>query len=148
MHYLLLVTMDRRHAKTSTTARRSVLERLYAIPSFVAGEDGQTWSIADWFVIGGRFTGLLSDGRQTTWLPKVYAELTAPRDPHRDLGYEDDAQIVDQVLYDRLLAPYARQNMRYDRSEGHLAFLDLDGDPVAPTTFIARKWLVVVDYHS
>ena len=63
------------------------------------------------------------------------------RNPYRQLGYEDDAKIVNTSLYRTLLKRYEGL---YEDSEGK--FWDLDADEVS-VEFIGKKWIVVVDYH-
>ena len=72
--------------------------------------------------------------------PEFKGEVPEWRDEFADLGYDDDAMIVDQIIYDKILMEF----------EG-----DVDGefhcveerDPV-DKTFIGNKWIVVVDYHQ
>ncbi len=101
-------------------------------------EPGNTF-VCDWFVIGGRFSGLLTKFQKPAKLSHVQ------RDFHRDFGYMDDAMLLDQVLYLKLLSQY--EGRAIGRRMEQLAFLDLVGERVSPE-FIKNKWLVVVDYHS
>jgi hypothetical protein len=71
--------------------------------------------------------------------------LIYERDTYVDQGYEDDAMLVDQTLYDALLAEYDGDDMVED--EWRLAFVDLDYEAVSPD-FIGEKWLVVLDAHT
>jgi hypothetical protein len=68
------------------------------------------------------------------------------RSGYDDHGADDDAMPVDQFLYDHFLKSYAgcTENIGDDKLPD---FADLDGDEVSES-FIARKWLVVVDYHN
>jgi hypothetical protein len=67
--------------------------------------------------------------------------LTFDRDASRALGYEDDAMVVTQELYDAFLKSFENTVPSTDH------FVDFDDDVVSPA-FIGSKWLVVVDYHS
>lgn len=67
------------------------------------------------------------------------------RDNYASLGYEDDAMLVNQTLYEQLLAKHAGDWR--DRDSGDCHFTDLDCDQLDESC-IGRKWLVVVDYHS
>ena len=68
MHNLLLVTCNKTHAKTSQEAREHVDNELTNDDSFV-GEGGHFGApVADWFVIGGRWSGELS---RQTWAKDV-----------------------------------------------------------------------------
>ncbi len=140
LHNLLFVTCSKAHAATSTQAREYVYTTLLETPNFQVEEApiGEE-AVCDWFVIGGRFSGLLAKFRKPATLSQI------ERDFHRDLGYADDAMLLDQVLYLRLLGQY--EGRAIGRRMEQLAFLDLDGERVSPQ-FIKNKWLVVVDYHS
>jgi len=61
------------------------------------------------------------------------------------LGCEDDAMLVDQALFDHFLAGHLGESIEIEGSSG--TFADLDNEAV-DASFIGRKWLVVVDYHS
>ncbi len=84
--------------------------------------------------------------------PDYQGELPAWREPYRELGASDDAQVVDALLYDAAIRKYEGLPQGWvERSyEGaswkELYFVDLDDEPVSPS-FIDGKWLVVVDYH-
>ena len=71
MHYRLLVTFNKDHADTSEDARRHALSELEGDASFLGG--GRFHSgFADWFVIGGRWSGELS---RATWARDVQKEV-------------------------------------------------------------------------
>jgi hypothetical protein len=177
MHFRFLVTFTSEAAKNSTEARRYAALTLDA--QGFAGEYG----LADWFVVGGRWSGEFS---RHTWAKLISAEMDAlerehgvqvsgafygdeekqreqrelagrfqaiwnaaapcafrgipiQRDTYKAYGYEDDAMLLSQELYNALLQEYAGQH----RSEYHG---DLDGEDVSPE-MVGRTWLVVVDYH-
>jgi hypothetical protein len=182
MHYRFLVTFDSKHATTSYDARRFVLDTLQDEGFCNRGRwDG---GMADWFLIGGRWSGELS---RHSWGEKLYTEIAeieqehdiqlwgahyndslmqvlqqhltrrvqmrwdnaAPeaykgipiqRDTDKDFGYEDDAMLLTQELYDALLKEYEGKV----ESEHHA---DLDYEEVTPA-MVGKKWLVVVDYHN
>ena len=73
-------------------------------------------------------------------LPNEYRDkgLVYDRDRYRDLdmGYEDDAMLLTQELYDNLLAEYAGDFIA--RSQYSVAFVDLDCDPLDPE-FVGKK---------
>lgn len=199
MHYRLLVTFNKTDAETSLDAREHVKDELENDASF-CGEGGRFKSpVCDWFVIGGRWSGELSEttfmkdvikkiqeleqkkdlsirgthyGDKTkqeeqaklkTELEKLYQEalpkeyqgkgLTFDRDSYNHSGYEDDAMIVNQELYDALLKEFEGQDEGSTKQEYNgstwedLHFVDLDYDPVSKD-FIGKKWIVVVDYHN
>jgi hypothetical protein len=129
----MLVTADRRTGETSLHARKRIYEALLIDSTFV-GDVGRFGSpLADWFVIGGRWSGHLLDMQQ------------APRpDASEEFGAEADAIILTQQHFDRFLAGF----QDYIHLEGsHCHFLDLDGDACNPS-FVDRKWITVVDYHQ
>jgi len=173
MHSLLLVTTALPDGTTSKEARYKVYEALMNDGSF-CGDGGRFGApLCDWFVIGGRWSGLLAETMiGTAFKDAVIAKFpefdreslpqslihshgqeldalwrehggTGPspytRDGHD--GFEDDAMVITQKLYDALLAKYQGE----DASVGD--FVDLDYEQVQPD-FVGRKWLVVVDYHS
>lgn len=72
--------------------------------------------------------------------PDFTGELPRWRDAFGSDGYEDDAAIVDEVLYDGLLK-------EFEGSVEDDFHADLDYEDVS-REFIGRKWIVVVDYHS
>jgi hypothetical protein len=127
MHHKFLVTTN---ATSSFDARLAVLSGL--IRQGFLKDPTERWGggIADWFQIGGRYSGLLSGIGEA-------AQLRRNRDDQ--LGDEDDAQLVTAELYDRYLAEYE------GRAEGD-GFADIEREPVS-RAFIGSKWLVVVDYH-
>jgi hypothetical protein len=140
--------------------------------------------MADWLVIGGRWSGELSRHSWakdiTVWMRKIekehdilvwgvfygdeakkklqaellaqftrmwqdaappeYKDIPYQRDTYKPDGYEDDAMILTQEIYDGLLKQYEGR----EDSEHHA---DLDFEPVSPE-MIGKKWVVVVDYQS
>jgi hypothetical protein len=193
MHYRFLVTFESGTAKNSTQARRYAAQTLDA-QGFVCpdeyGDRGVStddrWDdcMADWYVVGGRWSGELS---RHSWAKLISAEMDAlerehdvqvwgafygdeekqreqrelaerfqamwnaaapfafrgipiQRNTYKLYGYEDDAMLLTEELYNALLREYAGQQ----RSEYHI---DLDGDDVS-REMVGHKWLVVVDYHS
>jgi hypothetical protein len=177
MHYRFLVTFESGAAKNSTQARRYAAETLD-----VQGFAGD-YAMADWFVIGGRWSGTLSrhswakviteqmdalerehdvqvwgayygdeekqreqrelaERFQAMWnaaAPFAFRGIPIQRDTYKLYGYEDDAMLLSEGLYNALLTEYAGQQ----RSEYQV---DLDGEDVS-REMVGRKWLVVVDYH-
>ena len=179
MHYLMLVTLALPAETTSFDVRNCVEARLSDDRSF-CGEGGRfSVPVCDWFVIGGRWSGLLretvlGDAYRETLLDRFpefrgYYSLdqvkeraeeldvlwrefggTGPsshnRDAYRSLGYDDDAMPLARTLYDRLLAKYQGESS-HKEDRLHCSFIDLDDEDV-DETFIGRKWIAVVDYHS
>jgi hypothetical protein len=129
--------------------------------------------LCDWFVIGGRRSGLLAD----TQIGPAYKEAVFARFPEMNQQWpqrqfvEAHAAELDAIWQEHGgtgLSPYTRNGFdTYDDDAvivtpelyaallaeyaGQVAsdgeFVDLDCEPVGPD-FIGRKWLVVVDYHN
>jgi hypothetical protein len=176
MHCRFLVTFNTDEAETSEGARIQVTDFLQS-NGFV-GEGRWSAGLADWFVIGGRWSGELTrallDSQKLAkvemefeeqygwWLggeehmteeqrreqmngifsrefPDFAGEMPYWRNQYEPYGDEDDAMMLTQVLYDKLLKPYEGQ----EDSEEHA---DLEYEPVSPK-MIGKKWVVVVDYH-
>ena len=73
MHYRLLVTFEKGSTNTSEEARRYVEQELLNDPSF-SGGGRFGGGVADWFVIGGRWSGELS---RASWGREVEKEIVA-----------------------------------------------------------------------
>jgi hypothetical protein len=179
MHYLMLVTLAMQPGETSPEARAGIYSQLVDDHSFCG--DGGRFSVpvCDWFVIGGRWSGLLREtlmgDRYRHKFEAAFPEFTGfysedrvkeraeeldrlwrefggsgpsslNRDAYENLGYEDDAMPLDKVLYDHFLAGFEGESGRRD-DLCHCQFVDLDNEEL-DDTFIGRKWIAVVDYHS
>jgi hypothetical protein len=179
MHYLMLLTLAMQPGESSPAARERVYSQLVDDGSFCG--DGGRFSvpICDWFVIGGRWSGLLSEtlmgDRYKHKFKAKFPEFTGyyspdrvkeraeeldalwreyggvgpsqlNRDAYEHVGYDDDAMPLNRVLYDHFLAAYEGQPSQQE-DPYHCSFIDLDNDEL-DETFIGRKWIAVVDYHS
>lgn len=171
MHYRYIVVFDKEKAKNSEKARKFV--KNYLEETNFVSENGQ----ADWFVIGGRFSGELtrvkldqeklkqfeddfnkkygfwtnkenSEKRRHSqakvlfkkYFPEYKSEALYFRDAYRDLGYKDDAQIIDEMLYDELIEILVREN-------DPESYLDIDDKKLSKEQMLNR-WCVIVDYHN
>ena len=77
MHHLMLVTLEMPDGATSSDARFRAHDLLCEDPSF-AGDGGRFGSpLCDWFVIGGRWSGLLTE----TLLGEAYKAAFEQRIP-------------------------------------------------------------------
>ena len=179
MHYLMLATLERPRMAASQDTRERIRDVLINDDSF-CGEGGRFGCpLADWFVIGGRWSGALTralldpkqiekvdaefERRHGWWIggkdgvtdadrreqyakifrkafPDFTGVIPAWRDQYRNEGYEDDAMLVTEAIYDRSLKPYAGL---HDSEE----FCDFEFDDASPA-YVGKKWIVVVDYHS
>lgn len=83
MHYLMLATLTALAGETSAEARDRVYDQLLDDPSF-CGDGGRfSSSLCDWFVIGGRWSGLLAE----TLLGDAYKAAFAAEFPEFANGY-------------------------------------------------------------
>jgi hypothetical protein len=134
MHYRLFITITPDESPaTSEAVRRQVVRELDWDPTFCHEGGRFAHRVCDYFVIGGRWSGLFQ---------------SAPPDPAVDedatLGHPADARPLTTALYDEWLAEFVGQSLV--RDEEHCRFVDLEDEPLSRRT-IGRKWLVVVDYH-
>ena len=185
MHSRLIVLVDRNGNESSLDARKRVEAKL--IEEGFAGEGNLfVCHPADWFVIGGRCSGELTQTRLaqdklkafweefekqelgwvgkdkpedeqkkkaielfTQFFPEFKGEPPAWRDSYAYLGFEDDAQILDEPLLNFIkeLKSYPDKATLDDLLDGN-CFVDLD-DPYEELTedAIGKKWCVVVDFH-
>lgn len=62
------------------------------------------------------------------------------RNTYLDLGYEDDAQIIDEELYEKLIKHLAKE-------KDPESYLDIEDENLEKEQMIGR-WCVVVDFHN
>ena len=178
MHNLMLITLTMSTEATSLDVRSHAQSELLNDDSF-CGEGGRFGSpLCDWFVIGGRWSGLLKE----TLLGDPYQAAFAARfpelaggafqsslvDKHRaalnDLwhsfggvgdspvtrsGYDDLGCEDDAMLLDQSL--YDRFLATYAGQADRIGRRSEFADldfDEVHPSFIGRKWLVVVDYHN
>jgi hypothetical protein len=181
MHTLLIVTVSMSYDATSEDARGHVHDLLCEDDSF-CGNGGRFGSpLCDWFLVGGRWSGLLQetlfgDAYQAAFKREFphFADDWYPRDlveQHREAltrfwhrfggqgehpvtrhawditGGDDDAMPLNRRLYDHFLKEHAGFATSLPGQGAVCDFADLDDEPVEES-FIDRKWLVVIDYHS
>jgi hypothetical protein len=174
MHYRMLITISLPENATSDEARSTVHEALLNDDSFcgTGGRFGRP--MCDWFVIGGRWSGMLAKiaigasykdsvharfpELASDWWPESVAEKnkaeldaiwqahggTGPS-PYTRTGYEELGFPDDAVILTQSL--YDALLTEY---EGHSAtsdYADLDDEELS-ADFVGHKWLVVVDYHN
>ena len=129
MHFLLYVCLPTSEAKTSLQARKRVFCYLCK-ENFV--HNGRFCGLCDYFLVGGRYSGMLNVLRLKHHHPRKYREYLTQtrvgvglkakeackifkncfpkyegvnpffRDHFRVHGYPDDAQIIDEVLFTEL----------------------------------------------
>lgn len=173
MHYRMLATITLPDGTSSADARQAVHEALFNDESF-CGEGGRFGSpLCDWFVIGGRWSGLLAEtvigpaykaavfarfpGMNQKWLPQSLvdanaAELDAIWREHGGTGPSpytrrdyNDYEDDAMLVTSELYTALLAEYEGQDEISGQ--FVDLDFDAVGPH-FIGRKWIVIVDYHQ
>lgn len=102
----------------------------------------------DWFVFGGRWSGVLTIGED--------GERPLSLDIGVPDGYFDDVQQLTDTLYDEFIERYDAP--RVDRTEATSIwyrgegtndpfYMDADGE-VPTRAFIGVKYIAVIDYHS
>lgn len=91
---------------------------------------------ADWFVIGGRWSGKLTS---------IQNESTgeSTRDPYKEYGYEDDAQLLTPELYKAI-----RENGLENGEAAVVGYNQEVFDDELCEAMIGKYWVVVVDYHN
>jgi hypothetical protein len=127
MHTRMLVTMPLSEVDTSREARQYV--ETWLVDEGFCGNGRFESGYADWFVIGGRWSGSL-----------VSDDPDRPRSEYDELGAEDDALVLTQELYDKHL----KENEERCLSE---FYCDVEDEQCGPA-MIGTRWVVVVDYHS
>lgn len=176
MHHRLLITLTMSAGTTSLDARIRTRSKLLEDDSF-CGEGGRFGSpLCDWFVIGGRWSGVLKERLLgPDYQDELHREFpaftngwfaTGLIEKHRHglhqlwrrfggcgshpitrSGYQDLGDEDDAMLIDAALYEHFLKQYRGVETADDFLFADLDGDPVGES-FIGRKWLVVVDYHN
>jgi hypothetical protein len=124
VHFLLYVCLPTDKARTSLQARRRVCQYLTE-EQFM--HDGRFCGMCDYFLVGGRYSGMLSLLRLKQHHPRIFKRFSAQyrdiseakaayelfrrsfpeyqgmnplyRPKSRIYGYPDDAQIMDEVLF-------------------------------------------------
>ena len=187
MHALLYVLCPKDGLADSKSARRHVFHWL-SDNGFTENKGLFQHYYADWFVIGGRWSGELTanqlDQEKLTalnkefhdkygfWISKditeemrqkQYREITqkyfpdyqgipwAFRDTYKEEGYEDDAQIVNKLLYERIIKEHLLDQISQEKLWNGGAVIATDKtdnkNPITPDRFIGKYWIVAVDFH-
>jgi len=186
MHARLLVLTSKDNAKTSEKAREYV--RNFLDNEGFCGEGFFNSSYADWFVIGGRWSGDLTEALldkekvKKFWkefedkkfgyvgidkndkednktrkkgqalfrryFPDFTGRLPIYRDTYNELGFDDDAKIVNEKLFDSLLKDCEGADRAENGEWGGLTAVDIEADTISKENTINKKWVVVVDYHN
>lgn len=181
MHCLLFVCIPKDVAESSREAREYF--NGYLLENEFTAEGRFSLGI-DWLVIGGRYSGKLTEahmnqhklkqfheefGKKYGWwyggngkgkivteeqrrrqalalwrryFPEFQGEIPDWRNDYAELGYDDDAMIVDDVIFKRIVKGHVEETPTYE--EGEVIFED---DPDDSTKTVGKCWIVVVDYH-
>jgi len=173
MHVRALITFKKDNASNSQEAR-DYTENFLLNEGF---NDNRFFSrgICDWFVIGGRYSGVLLQASEPglesffDWYYEQIKQMTEKEaalffiahflkkfpdhkkyvydlcpllaDSYKNTGYDFDAMIVTESIYDTFLKD--KEGIESDDEY----FWDLDFEGV-DKSFIGKKWIVVVDYHT
>jgi hypothetical protein len=178
MHHLMLTTLELPKGANSRSARLRAHDLLSEDDSF-AGNGGRFGSpLCDWFVIGGRWSGLLKETLlgepYKTAFEREFPEMAKGFYPSslvekyrdrinqlwRQFGGIGDSPVTrsrydhghedDAMLVDLALYDHFLAKYRGER-------LQVEGDcgtfadldgEPMDETFIGRKWLILVDYHN
>jgi hypothetical protein len=187
MHALLYVLCPKDGLVDSKSARNHVFNWLTENGFTGNGGFFQNY-IADWFRIGGRWSGDLVasqmdqeklqaltkefEEKHGFWISKDISEQTRQeqygellkqyfpdyqgmpwsfRNSYKVDGYEDDAQIVNQKLYDAIIKDNLMDHLDVELIWNGGSVINTDmhekSQPVAPDTYIGKYWIVVVDFH-
>ncbi len=175
MHFRMFVTTTLPDGATSEEARRDVHDTLLTDDSF-CGAGGRFGSpLCDWFVIGGRWSGVLTEAVIGASFRRAvvarFPEMAKDWWPHSLAeAHRDEIDALWQSHGGTGSSPYTREDggdlghpddAQLLTREMYDAFLapyegavrgcddyhDLDDEPLRPDA-VGRKWIVVVDYHN
>ena len=171
MHYRSFITFNKEIAENSQQAREYVTN--YLEDEGFCSDGFFSNGVADWFVIGGRWSGELQG---IEIIDDVRKLLKIKKDDYissKDLENEDNKIKINKIWKDKGGKgenPYYRDNYNsigyeddamivtkeiYDKALKEFEkietdgehFWDLDYEEVSKE-FIGNKWIVVVDYHN
>jgi hypothetical protein len=81
--------------------------------------------------------------------PDYKGDIPYWRDSYQEQGYPDDAQIIDEKVYDEIIMREIAKRIERDNTDGYAHYMDLDQDvDLSPANTIGKKWIVVIDYHT
>jgi len=180
MHASLYVLAKKENFKDSHQARDSVRDWLNE-EGFADDSARFKSPIADWFVIGGRWSGELvranlsvemlksfetefekdfsffEDAQNTRedrkaqaeelfikYFPNFNGRIPYFRDNYKDFGYEDDAMIVTNNIYDKIVSGHIDDSIE---DGGACIFMENDIVNDCANDIVDKYWIVVVDFH-
>ena len=175
MHHRMLITLDSPSDADSEGVRHKAYNLLANDDSF-CGEGGRFGSpLCDWFVIGGRWSGMLAQSviggafkdavcarfpeLVRDWYPQSLVDKHGDEldalwrnhggiglSPYTRSGYEEFGYPDDAVLLTQGLYDAVLSD-HAGQSLDRVGYADLDGEELCPE-FVGRKWLVVIYYHN
>jgi hypothetical protein len=176
MHFLLYVCLPVEEAKTSLQARRRACRYLKQ-EHFISA--GRFCGHCDYFSVGGRYSGMLTLLRlkgqhlkEFRLFLKQYRETQTPLAARKLFkkcfpnfgetipvarsevgfdGYQDDAQLLDEILFAQLkagFAEYVTNAVAFEKP--NVIYTDLDETewPETAENAVGRHWVVVIAYHD
>lgn len=141
MHFPYIVVLNKDDYANSQDARESA-ESLLTENGF-CGDGYFNCGKADWFVVGGRWSGYLKD-----WEQKDYVN----RNAYDTQGHDDDAQICTQSIIDNMEKGNAFK--KSELTDSVIEYFDPDNFETGELSkelmqeWIDKKWLVMIDYHN
>jgi hypothetical protein len=176
MHFLLYVCLPVEEAKTSLQARRRACRYLEQ-EHFVTA--GRFCGHCDYFSVGGRYSGMLTllrlNGlhprefrlflrryRETKTLlagsrlfkksfPSFCERIPVARPDVGFDGYQDDAQLLDKILFAQLKSgfnEYVTNAVAFERPNVIFTSLDESQWPTTVEDAVGRHWVVAIAYHD
>jgi hypothetical protein len=138
--YRLLVTFRKEEAENSLAAREHTYDEL--INNNFTGTEGY-WGggVCDYFDIGNCYCGELND--------PLIQKLEGERECDGDYGCEDDAQVVTEEIWERLIKPLQKLDNHKDYPKLENELIDIsDWTPITnKEQLVDKRWIVVVRYH-
>ena len=174
MHYKAIITFNKENAENSEEARTYAHQ--FLIDEGFCAESGRfNCPIGDWFVIGGRWSGCLSElDVEGDLYEEVRKMLKIKKDdflstddveknkkkiqelwlkmggkglnPLGRNAYSDYGYDDDSAIVDKKIYDKLLKEHKGECDDGE-HFWDLDYDEVSKD-FIGNKWIVIVDYHN
>ena len=132
MHSLYFVILDNKGIEDSSHAKDKVLQILEK-EKFCDCDAFFQSGKADWFLIGGRWTGILDS------VLNKKQEETKPSNNFK--GSENEAKILDKKLFRALKKKFQEVEIFDVEQRTELTFKSLEKE------YALGRWIVVIDYH-
>ena len=128
-HCLYFVLIEKNEAENSQQARECGINELNK-NGFVHDDKYFRWGHCDWFVVGGRWSKILSGKNENP-----------TKDPYLTIGHEDDAMILTKELLENLKEKYGTVECFMASDTYELEVNEIE------ESHIDNYWIVVIDYH-